>query len=284
MSCNNAISDFDLDQRPDNPHETLSVQNYYYAGFAAGEMTCSIIRATNYNPKGHYYYAVDFTVSNADKNLLEQVNTVMMQGRGVISPIKGGYNCKSRGKNNVRIVLDFLRNYPILAGDLAKNRVVLLEQALEYLTQHRGRYARESKTKEMERIRKALRDVKTKGIVEQTFPIESNNHEAVGYFLSGVLDGEGSFGFKRCNDQHEPFIAMAMKDRKVVELLRNFVQHGNVRLRKDGASHLEINQKAAVTRICDLFLYTYPLKHTRQRQRLMEVQRILNDHTLRLAS
>lgn len=281
MARNNVISDSGpMVRKPDNPQETLDVRKYYYAGLFAAEMTCSVIRATNHHPQG-YYYTVDFTVSNADKPLLEEVNEVVMKGRGVISPIKGAWNLKARGKENVRIVLTFLRQYPILAGDLAINRVVLLEKALAYLDVHHGHGVHEAKTVEMERIQHALRQLKTDGIVETTFPIESAHADAAGHFLAGVLDGEGSFGVKRCGTRKEPFIMMAMKDRKIVELLREFIQCGNIRWRKDGVYHLEVNQRSALKRLCEIFLNQYPLRHSKQRQRMEELQRILNDHTPR---
>ena len=75
----NASSDSDTHRKPDNPQETLN-KKYCYSGFCAGEMSCSVIKAANYNPVGHCYFAVDFTVSNADKRLLRRVNEVVMQG------------------------------------------------------------------------------------------------------------------------------------------------------------------------------------------------------------
>ena len=118
----NASSGSDVRRKPGNPQETFEVEKYYYAGLFAAEMTCSVIKAANYNPVGHYYYAVDITVTNADKALLQKVNEVVMRGGGIISPVKGAFNLSARGKNRVRVALDFLDRYPIIIGDLAKNR------------------------------------------------------------------------------------------------------------------------------------------------------------------
>ena len=107
-------------------------------------MSCSVIKAANRHPVGHYYFAIDFTVSNADKNLLETVNKVVMQSAGVISPIKGAFNLSARGKTRVQMVLDFLGRYPIIIGDLAKNRIALLREALAYLQAHRAELIREA--------------------------------------------------------------------------------------------------------------------------------------------
>ena len=70
-----------------------------------------------------------------------------------------------------------------------------------------------------------------------------------------------------------------MKDKKIIETLRKFIDHGNVRLRKDGAYHLEINHRIILKNICDMFLNQYPLRHQRQRKRLQTLQQLLNDYT-----
>jgi len=276
---NNASSDFDIDRKPDNPQETLNVSNYYYSGFFAGEMTCSIIKATNKNPKG-YFFMVDFTVSNADKILLKHINEKIMNDCGVISPIKGAYNLKVRGKNRVREILRFLQAHPIIIGDLAKNRVEILSEALEYLDAHRGHNAHEEKTVKMDNLRHKLRLIKTEGVTENTYELDSKiSKDAIGHFFAGIIDGEGSFGVKRSGKYKEPFFSIAMKDRKIIELLRNFLEYGKVRYRKDGVYHYEVNSRKELIRIGNLFLEQYPLQQKRQRNRLVELQRILNDYT-----
>lgn len=272
--------DLILGQKPDNPQETLK-EKFYYSGFFAAEMTCSVIKAANYNPVGHYYFAVDITVTNADKALLQRVNEVVMNKRGIISPVKGAYNLSARGKDRVQIVLNFLNRYPIIIGDLAKNRIILLRQALAYLKEHRGSSEHQVKIEVMERIRKKLRTIKEIGIVDISYTLKDTNQDTVGYFLSGVLDGEGSFGFKTSGSNKEPYFAIAMKDQKIVELCRDFIGHGSVRKRKDGVYHYEINRSKIILNACEIFLVRYPLKHRRQSERLQAVQRILNDHTLR---
>lgn len=273
---NKVFSDSDASRKPDNPQETLEEKNFYYSGFCAAEMSCSVIKATNHHPEG-YYYAVDLTVSNADRSLLNEVNTTVMGGAGVITPVKGAFNLSARGKRKVRIALDFLGKYPIITGDLANGRIKLLKRALTFLEEKQGRTFSQEKYKVMSKIRNSLRNIKTKGIVEAC-RIVSASSMSVGYFLSGVLDGEGSFGLK---GGREPYLFVAMKDRKIVELFREFVQYGTVRLRKDGLSHLEINRKGILKKVCHIFLNQYPLRHARQRERLQKLQRILNDHTPR---
>jgi len=275
----NASSDSDTHRKPDNPQETLDTKKYYYSGFCAGEMSCSVIKATNYNPAGHYYFAVDFTVSNADKRLLERVNEVVMQGSGIITPVKGAFNLSARGKNRVRVVLDFLNRYPIIIGDLAKNRVALLREAHAYLETHRGSREHQMKIHVMGTIRKKLRKIKESGVAFKAYAQESAGKDAIGYFLAGVLDGEGSFGFKKSGNRQQPFLAVAMKDRKIIELCRRFLQYGKVRKRNDGMYHYEINHSEILKKVCTIFLTRFPLKHVRQRERMKNLQRLLNDYT-----
>ena len=198
----------------DNPQEMLK-SNYYFSGFLAGEMSCSIIKATNKNPKG-FYYAVDLTVTNADTNLLTVVNQVVMRNRGAITPVKGASNLSARGKEKVRIALDFLERYPILVGDLAINRVITLKSALEYLDTHRTSIFQSEKNVEMGKLRKKLREIKERGIADQEFDLQNLDRDSLGYFFSGVIDGEGSFGMKSSGLYQQPFFAIPIKDRKII--------------------------------------------------------------------
>ena len=277
LMSKNASSGFDENQRPDNPQEMLK-SNFYFSGLMAGEMSCSIIKVTNSNPHGHYY-AVDITVTNADKELLTEVNRMVMNNRGLITPVKGANNLCARGKDKVHIVLDFLERYPILSGDLAKNRIIILENALVYLENHRGHKFQDEKIVEMDKLRRKLREIKVSSIVDQMFDLSTTDQDSLGYFFAGVIDGEGSFGVKSSGIYKQPFFAIAMKDKKIIESLRKFIYHGTVRLRKDGAYHLEINHRVVLKNICDIFLNKYPLRHQRQRKRLQTLQQLLNDYT-----
>jgi len=276
---NNASNDFGASQKPDNPQEMLE-SNFYFSGFMAAEMSCSIIKVTNTHPSG-YYYAVDLTITNADKNLLHEVNRVVMHGRGLITSVKGAYNLSARGKDKVRIALDFLETYPILVGDHAKNRILLLKTALAYLQDYRGHRFQKEKTTEMEILRNKLRDIKERGRVDQVFDLSVAHQKSLGHFFAGVIDGEGSIGTKSSGYAKEPFVAIAMKDGKIIEALQKFVDYGNVRLRKDGLYHLEINRRDTLKGICEMFLNRYPLQHQRQRNRLQLLQQLLNDYTPR---
>ena len=262
----------------DNPQEMLNATKFWFSGFMSAEMSCSIIKATNKNPKG-FYYTVDLTVTNADRKVLNEINREVMNDRGVITSVKGAYNLSARGKDKVRIALDFLERYPILAGDLAINRIILLETALVYLKKYTTSKFRKEKTEEMEKLRKKLRKLKFDGFVDQEFDLPTTERNSLGYFLAGVIDGEGSFGVKFSGLYKQPFFAIAMKDRKIIELLQRFVGYGNVRLRKDGVYHLEINHRDILKNVCAMFLNQYPLQQTRQRKRCMFVQQLLNDYT-----
>lgn len=274
----NASSDLDENQGPDNPQEMLK-SNFYFSGLMAGEMSCSIIKRANHNPKDHYYYAVDITVTNSDKKLLTEVNKTVMNNRGLITPVDGAYNLSARGKDKVRIVLNFLECYPILTGDLAKNRITILKTALAYLDQNRGQKFQIAKAVEMEKLREKLRAIKESEIVDHSFGLQQTDSESLGQFFAGVIDAEGSFGTKSSGRYHQPFFAIAMKDKKIIESLQKFVGHGTVRLRKDGVYHFEINRHDILQNTCDIFLNQYPLRHERQRKRLRLLQQLLNDYT-----
>lgn len=274
----NASNEFDRNQTPDNPQVMLK-ENFYFSGLLAAEMSCSIIKATNKNPLDHYYM-VDLTVTNADRKLLEEVNHVVMKDRGVITSVKGAYNLSVRGKEKVQVALDFLEVYPILTGDLAVNRIIVLKTGLAYLKDHRAHRFQEEKTVEIEQLRTKFRLIKEKGITDHSFDPISLDQDSLGYFFAGVIDGEGSFGTKSSGLIKQPFFAIAMKDKKIIEALNRFIKYGNVRLRKDGVYHLEINHRSILKDIGEMFLNKYPLRHERQRERLRILQQLLNDYTL----
>ena len=262
----------------DNPQEMLNVAKFWFSGFMSAEMSCSIIKATNKNPEG-FYYTVDLTVTNADRKILNEINREVMNDRGVITSVKGAYNLSARGKDKVLITLDFLERFPILAGDLAINRIILLKTALVYLKKYTTSKFCKEKAEEMEKLRKKLRELKFEGVVDQEFDLPTTERNSLGYFLAGVIDGEGSFGIKSSGLYKQPFFAIAMKDKKIIELLQKFIGYGNVRLRKDGVYHLEINHRGKLKNVCEMFLNQYPLRQTRQRKRCMFVQQLLNDYT-----
>jgi hypothetical protein len=265
--------------KPDNPQETLNEAQYYFAGLMAAEMTCSVIKAANHNPVGHFYFAVDITVTNADRKLLAHFNAVVLKHKGVISPVKGAYNLSARGKERVRMVLAFLDRFPIIAGDSAQSRIELMREALAYLDAHKGSRAHQKKVRVMDSIRTRLRAIKETDMVLRAYPKQSVSEAAIGHFLAGVLAGEGSFGCKKSGTRRQPYLFVAMKDRKIVELFRDFIGHGNMRQRKDGLYHYELNHREILQKVVPLFLTTYPLRHVRQLARMRELQRILNDYT-----
>lgn len=275
LMSKNASSGFDENQRPDNPQEMLK-SNWYFSGLMAGEMSCSVIKRANHNPKGHYYYAIDLTVTNADKALLVEVNRIVMKERGVITPVKGAYNLSARGKDKVQIVLNFLSKYGILVGDLAINRISILKDALSCLNSNKSF---QNKSENIEKLRERFRGIKQRSVVDCSFELTTSDRDALGYFLSGILDAEGSFSVKSSGLYKQPFVAVAMKDKKIIETIGQFVGYGKTRLRKDGAYHWEVSNKTVLQKVCDLFLNKYPLHHKRQRERLEKIQQLLNDYT-----
>lgn len=259
----------------DNQQETSQFCNFYYTGFCIGEMSCSVIRATQRIGQG-FYFVPDLTVSNADLALLKEINLVIGSNEGIISPIKGGYNLKFRSKRKVELILQFLQKYPVIAGDLAKSKLELLNQVLPAI----GKYSKvREKIQIIERCRKDLRDLKREGLVRKD---DTNLHfakDAVGFFLAGIIDAEGSCGLKKSGLRQQPFFAVAMKDRKIIELIKKFLNCGSIHLRSDdGLFHWEIGGKSEVLQVIQVFTLRYPSKLKKMRKRMQKLIRILNDY------
>lgn len=263
----------------DNQQETLHLKNFYFIGFCCGEISFSIIRDRSNSGSGYRYYP-DITISNADMDLLGKVNTAIGKSQGRLHPIKGGYNLSFRGKRKVKLVLNFFKQYPPVVGDLVHCRLSLMQSALYVLEAKKGRNRTLHQTREIEKIRHWFKVVKLKGQSFFEYQKFSNDINAIGYFLSGVLDAEGSVGIKKNGSKGQPFIALAMKDKKIVELFQQFCQTGKVRLRPfDKIYHFEIGSKELILNMLHLFSFQYPFQLTKMKQRVAKVQRILNDYT-----
>lgn len=262
----------------DNQQETQRVPHYfYYTGFCVGELTCSVIKASN-KGKG-FYFTPDITISNLDRDLLQEINRVVASGIGVISPIKGGYNLKFRGKKKVETVLLFFNNYPVIAGDLAQRKLELLRNILPAI----GKTSKvQNRLAVIEACRKELKDLKLNGVVKETIQDLRFKSEEIGFFLAGIIDAEGSCGLKKSGLRLEPFFAIAMKDHKIIELLQKFLACGNIRKRSDdGLYHWETNKKLNVLKVIDIFTTKYPSKLKKMGERMRNLKRILNDYTPR---
>ena len=259
----------------DNQQETL--QNFYYTGFCCGEMSCSVIRQTRPYGSGFSYHP-DMTISNADLELLEEIRNNLTAGKGIISPIKGGYNLSIRGKRRVKRVLSFFEIYPVLVGNIANTKLDLLSKAVRILSQ-KGRSTRriDGEVEEIEKIRSQLRSLKLSGTLAR-YSKQINNKDAVGYFLAGVFDAEGSVGMKQSASQ-QPFFAVAMKDKEIIRLFHDFLRIGNMRYRKDEVYHFEIGAKMEALLALDIFLNRYPSRLKKMRTKMYKLQRILRDYT-----
>src|SRR3990167_5418491 len=145
----------------DNQQDASRFCNFYYTGFCVGELSCSVIRATDKRGRG-FYFMPDITISNADRNLLQEINGVVGRNLGNISPIKGGYNLKFRGKKKVEIIFHFLQKHPVITGDLARKKLELLQNVLPAIGKDSEVLNRE---KVIEKCRKDLKDLKLNGLV-----------------------------------------------------------------------------------------------------------------------
>lgn len=259
-----------------NQQETsLNSQNFYYTGFCVGELTCSVIRANDKRGRG-YYFQPDITISNADLNLLKEINRIIASNLGNISPIKGGYNLKFRGKKKVEKVFQFLQNYPVITGDLARRKLELLKNILPAIG---GNSKVQNREKVIEKCREDLKDLKLNGLAEETQDVSNFTDDQRGFFLAGIIDAEGSCGFKKSGDKLQPFFAVAMKDRKIIELIKDFLGCGNIHIRiNDGLYHWEINKISDVLKVIEIFTIRYPSRLQKMKDRMENVRRILNDY------
>lgn len=274
MSTDNASS-------ADNQQETLS-ESFYFTGFCCGEMSCSLLKLSNRkSKKGGVYYTPDITVSNADYFLLQEINRLVCDSLGVISTIKGGYNLSFRGKEKVKKALKFFTRFPPIAGDLALSRLFLISKSIKVLEKQRAYRRTASIQTSLEDIRTQFSNVKTKAVPISNFRQQVFSRDAIGHFLSGILDAEGSVGVKSNGKSRQPFVAVAMKDEKIVRLFKSFFHLGHIHLRpKEKMFHYEIGAKAEVLKILNVFTKDYPVKLRKTQERIEKVQRILNDYTL----
>ena len=259
----------------DNQQETLYIpNNFYYTGFCVGELSCSLIKASN-KGKG-FYFTPDITISNADRILLQEINGVIGTSSGIISPIKGGYNLSFRGVKKVRKVLHFFNHYPVISGDIAKRKIELIKNVLPAIGKDSTVYNRFDV---MEKCRKDLKDLKLNGFVSKAKSIHFKKN-SIGFFLAGIMDAEGSCGFKKSGKRDEPFLAVAMKDKRIIELFQEFFSSGHIHKRSDdGLFHWEVNKTTDVLKIIKIFTHIYPSKLLKMRERITNVERILNDYT-----
>ena len=263
----------------DNQQETSN--RFYYTGFCVGELSCSILKLTNRkSKKGGVYYTPDLTISNADKKLLREINLVCGDNCGVITEIKGGYNLSFRGKKKAKIFLSFLDKFTPIIGDLTLNKIDIVKKAISILEGERKYRRSEEIQNQLEECREKLKTIKRSGLAENNFDIQTKSIGEIGYFLAGVFDAEGSVGMKISGKRLQPFAAIAMKDRKIIELFRDFLGFGNVRFRpKENVYHWESGSNSGVRQVIKVFREKYPGKLLKMKQRMDKVRRLLNDYT-----
>lgn len=264
----------------DNQQETL----YYFCGLMVGEGSISIIKATNKRGGTGFYFTPDFTVSNADLKLLKTVNRVIAHRRGVITPIKGGYNLSMRGKEKVKIILNFFDKFPPICGDMIKEKIVILKQAIRILLKknHRNKRLNHEEAK-IEALRGKLRFLKKKGKANIHFSKIRMSRKKIGYFMAGIVDGEGSMGFRRTGTRFQPYFCVAMREEKIINLFQNQFGFGSIYYREPQKLYqFETGKRENVLKLCNFFLSEYPVKLAKNRKRMQKIQRILNDYTPRI--
>ena len=266
----------------DNQQETNNDSNYYISGFCAGEMSCSVIKQTRTYGSG-FSYSPDFTITNADIDLLKQINMSLAKSRGVISKVKGAFNLSFRGKHKVKSVLCFFANYPIIVGKLAKSRLFLLEKACSILDQKQGSTKRlKNEIWQIEQIRSRLREIKTLGndAITNYSPLKNPSRRAIGFFLSGVFDADGSIGLRKRGKTYQPFLAVAMKDKEIPLLFQKYLNFGYIyRRSKSNMYHFETGKRTNVYEALKTFMFQFPSRQSSKKRKLEKLFRILNDYT-----
>lgn len=222
----------------------------------------------------------DITVSNADMSLLQEINQVVAGGFGVITPIKGGYNLSMRGKRKVKKVFAFFAKYSPIVGDLTLSKLLLLQEAMKILESRKSLRRSLKQQNQLEKIRESFREIKLTAIPSSIFLQKLFDQGSIGYFLSGVLDAEGSVGMKKNgSEKKQPFIAVAMRDRKIIELFLSYLNCGHIHFRpKDKLYHFEIGARSEVLETLQLFSEVYPSKLLKMRSRMENLRQVLNDY------
>lgn len=255
---------------------------YYCVGFCSGEISCSLLKLNNRKSKNNgVYYTPDITITNANLVVLNNINVQVGQSLGVLTAVKGAYNLSFRGKKKVKIILQFFKKYEPICGDLVKSRLLLLSKAVKFLEcQPKGLRSKNAEQK-LEQVRFRLFDIKSTALPIKNFPQKIVSRNSIGHFLSGVLDAEGSVGLKKNGCKFQPFLAVAMKDLKIVKLFHDFLGVGHIHGRpKEKMIHFEIGKKQDVLFALRLFSEVYPSKLEKMQARIKYVQRNLNDYTL----
>lgn len=265
----------------DNQQETSKL--FYYTGFCIGELSCSLLRLSNRKSKNRgVYYTPDITISNADLILLNELNLKLTNNYGVITKIKGGFNLSFRGKKKVKKVLTFFSKYPPVVGDLAQSKIFVINKAISILESQKN-YRRTNRTqKQLEECREIFKEMKKTAVPYKIFSQRKLRPEAIGYFLSGVWDAEGSAGIKKSGDRWQPYVAVAMKDQKIIRLFQDFFNLGHIHIRSsEKIYHWESGSRQAVLKVIEIFSNNYSSKLLKMRLRMNKVRRILNDYTPR---
>lgn len=263
MSGDNASS-------ADNQQETL----YYFSGFLTGEGSICLIKATNKGGRG-FYYTPDLTISNADLDILKESNQVIAGGHGVITSIKGGFNLSIRGKNKVKTAITFLQKYPPIVGDITSEKISILVNGVALLSSVYD-------FKEIEKLRDRLKEIKRTAKATKHFTCKKHNRKQIGYFLAGIVDAEGSMGWRKSGDRLQPYFCVLMREEAIIDLFLKYFGFGHKYYRPaEKLYHFETGKQVDVLSLANFFLENCPVKLAKNKRRLEDLQRLLNDYTPR---
>ena len=166
---------------------------------------------------------------------------------------------------------------------MIREKISLLHKAVSILLLKKRRNKRlKGEERQIEKFRNRLREIKRTAEAKKSFPRIRASRKGIGYFLAGIVDAEGSMGWRKSGDRLKPYFCILMREKAIIDLFRDFFGFGSKYYRPaEKLFHFETAKRENVLKLSKFFLKDSPVKLFKNRKRLEGLQRILNDYTLR---
>ena len=186
-----------------------------------------------------------------------------------------------RGKEKVKIILSFFDRYPPICGDMINEKLFILREAMSVLLEKKRRNKRLSNEEiTIEALRQKLKTIKKEGKSTMHFPRKRQSRKKIGYFLAGIVDAEGSMGWRHCGRYLQPYFCVAMRDEAIISLFQEYFGFGSKYYRPASKLHqFETGKRENVLQLSNFFLDQCSVQLPKNRKRMEELQRLLNDYT-----
>jgi hypothetical protein len=164
-----------------------------------------------------------------------------------------------------------------------QEKLSYLRQAIVALSEKKNRNIRlPNEAATIEILRQKLKELKMNGKSNIKFQRKVTSERLVGSFLSGIVDAEGSMGFRKCGNRHQPYFTVGMREEAIIDLFQEFFGFGSKYYRPAQKLYqFETGKKENVFWLANCFLEKYTIKLSKNRKRLQKLQRTLNDYTPR---